>query len=50
MRKKEDDEILKEYKDELEEDIYNGKTREEMLDGDEISCEEEAFMQGYEEA
>jgi len=32
------------------EGVYSRKKRGEMLDSDEISCEEEAFMQGYEEA
>jgi len=48
MSKKEN-EILEENFEELE-DIYSGRRREEMLDSDEISGEEEAFMQGYEEA
>lgn len=47
MVRKRDEEYLEE---ELEEDIYNEKKREEMLESDEISSEEEAFMQGYEEA
>ncbi len=32
------------------EDPYSGKGRKEMLDGDEISSEEEGFMEGYDEA
>ena len=32
---------------ELEESIYDEETVEEMLDNDEISAEEEAFMKGY---
>jgi len=39
------------WEEELEEDIYNSeKKREEMVDSDEMNGEEEAFMQGYEEA
>ncbi|MBL7148033.1 MAG: hypothetical protein ISS82_04370 [Nanoarchaeota archaeon] len=50
MTRKEDDGILKEFEEELEEDIYSEKRREKMLEDDEISGEEEAFMQGYEES
>ncbi|MCW4024550.1 MAG: hypothetical protein NWF01_05895 [Candidatus Bathyarchaeota archaeon] len=31
-------------------DIYNSKQREQMLDDDEITVEEEAFMRGRDEA
>lgn len=46
--------VKKDYEDiveeELEEeDIYSEDGREEALDSDEITAEEEAFMQGYEE-
>ena len=47
MVKKGDEEF---WEEELEEDIYNEKKREEMLDSDELNGEDEAFMQGYEEA
>ncbi|HEY3419603.1 MAG TPA: hypothetical protein VGK23_03540 [Methanomassiliicoccales archaeon] len=30
------------------EDIYNEETREEMLEGDEITATEEGFMRGFE--
>jgi hypothetical protein len=30
------------------EDIYNEEAREEMLEGDEISANEEGFMRGFE--
>lgn len=33
-----------------EENVYSNEGREGSLDGDEISPEEEAFMQGYDEA
>jgi len=32
---------------EIEEDIYNEEMQEELLEEDEISPEEEAFMKGY---
>lgn len=32
------------------EDIYSEENREELLEDDEISPEEEGFMKGYEEA
>lgn len=35
---------------ELEFDIYEKETREFLIDDDEISDEEEAFMRGYENA
>jgi hypothetical protein len=35
---------------EFEEDIYSEDYREELVDNDEVSAEEEAFMRGYEEA
>lgn len=34
-------------KSEIEDDIYYDDFREEMLENDEISVEEEAFMRGY---
>jgi len=33
-----------------EETVYDEDTREDMIDNDEISPEEEAFMKGYDEA
>ncbi len=36
--------------EELQEDIYDEDYREELLENDEISLEEEAFLKGYEEA
>lgn len=37
------------YEEEKEpEDIYNEEAREEMLEGDEISANEEGFMRGFE--
>jgi hypothetical protein len=36
--------------DEGEENVYQEETREGLVDDDEISPEEEGFMQGYEEA
>ena len=39
-----------EYIEEAEENVYNESAREESLDNDEISAEEEAFMKGYDEA
>jgi hypothetical protein len=41
---------LEEITDEEEkepEDIYNEETRQEMLEGDEISANEEGFMRGF---
>ena len=35
---------------EEEQDIYNKKTREALIEDDEISGTEEAFMEGYENA
>ncbi len=34
----------------LDEDVYSEEMREMLLDEDELSVEEEAFMRGYEEA
>lgn len=31
------------------EEVYNGNGREDLVDNDEISAEEEAFMKGYDE-
>jgi hypothetical protein len=33
-----------------DEGVYSEETREMLLDGDELSPEEEAFMRGYDEA
>ena len=35
---------------EAEENVYSGNVREDLVDGDEISAEEEGFMAGYDEA
>ena len=36
--------------EEHEENLYSCEAREELVDGGEISSEEEAFMQGYDSA
>ena len=36
--------------DEGEENVYNDEAREDLVDNDELSPEEEAFMKGYDEA
>jgi len=42
--------MAEEEKDESgDEEVYNEEGREDMVDGDEISSEEEAFMKGYDE-
>lgn len=33
-----------------EENLYDEESREDLLDDDEISAEEEGFMKGYDEA
>jgi hypothetical protein len=33
-----------------EDDIYSGKTRKLLVEDDELSPEEDGFMEGYEEA
>ena len=45
-------EILEEIEqtDELHEDIYDENYREELVENDEISLEEEAFLNGYDDA
>ena len=40
--------VEEEYKD--SEEVYDDESREDMVQNDEISPEEEAFMAGYEEA
>jgi len=47
MAKKEKKEI---DRGEEEENVYSENVREDLLDGDEISPEEEGFMMGYDEA
>ncbi len=43
--------IIIENEDELnEEDVYSEEGRDHLVDDDEISAREAAFMQGYEEA
>ncbi len=39
-----------ENSDEAEENVYKENTREDLVDNDELSPEEEAFMKGYDEA
>ena len=43
---------MEEYEEDYleEEDFYSGKKREKLVEDDEITPEEEAFMQGWEEA
>lgn len=36
--------------EEAEENVYSGAVREDQVEADEISAEEEAFMKGYDEA
>lgn len=36
--------------EEGEENVYQENTREELLDNDELSPEEEAFMKGYDDS
>lgn len=47
MKKKDKDSIDRE---ESEENVYSGDVREDMVEGGEISAEEEGFMAGYDEA
>ncbi len=37
-------------KEEHDENVYDEEGQEELVDNDEISPEEEAFMRGYDEA
>ena len=39
-----------EYPDDSEQSLYDEEAREDSLDNDEISAEEEAFMKGYDDA
>ena len=48
-RSKEEEEDFDLNEEDKEEDIYSDKT-EEKIENDEISSQEEAFMQGYKEA
>ncbi len=47
MKKKDKDAIERE---ESEENVYSGDVREDMVEGGEISAEEEGFMAGYDKA
>ena len=38
------------HDNEEDSDVYNHKSREGLVDDDEMSPEEEAFMEGYDEA
>ncbi|MFH1505778.1 MAG: hypothetical protein ABIE94_02205 [archaeon] len=42
--------MAKEEATEEFDEVYDGEGREDLMDNDEISPEEEAFMQGYDEA
>lgn len=42
--------ILEENKDSCSWGVYGKESREELLEGDELTPEEEGFMQGYMEA
>ena len=45
-----EDELKEELeRGEREDNVYSETAREELVDGDEISSEEEAFMKGYDE-
>ncbi len=37
-------------RDDSERNVYHDEVREDLVDDDEISAEEEAFMRGYDEA
>lgn len=47
---KEDEYEGKEKEKKDEDSVYDKEGREELIEGDEVSPEEEAFMKGYEEA
>lgn len=40
----------KKFEGEGEENVYGEEAREDLIDSDEISAEEEGFMSGYDEA
>lgn len=42
--------IILDLDQEIDEDIYSEQYRDELVDNDEMSVEEDAFMRGYEEA
>jgi len=44
------DEYSEEILEEAQEDIYDKDYREELLENDEISLKEEAFLKGYDES
>lgn len=39
-----------EYSDDVEENVYKEGVREDLVDNDELTPEEEAFMKGYDDA
>ncbi|MFH1409489.1 MAG: hypothetical protein ABIH34_06260 [Nanoarchaeota archaeon] len=41
---------MEQHPEDEEQNVYNESSREDLLEGDEISSEEEAFMKGYEDA
>lgn len=41
--------MVNDFEDE-ERNVYHDSVREDLVDSDEISAEEEAFMRGYEDA
>ena len=50
MMSKEDDYEGKEKEEKDEDSVYDEEGREELVESDEVSPEEQAFMQGYEDA
>jgi hypothetical protein len=46
MKKRKD----KSFEGESEENVYGQEAREDLIESDEISAEEEGFMSGYDEA
>ena len=42
--------IIEQIETDLENNVYSGKSREHLMEDDEISPTEEAFMKGYEDA
>lgn len=50
MKKQKIDELEEIEPESIAEDIYEEEYREELVENDEISLEEEAFLKGYDEA
>ena len=42
--------IILDMEEDFEEDVYSEDYREVLMDNDEVTPEEDAFMRGYEEA